>query len=318
MTVLVLTELVDPTADRVIELLNQRGVPMFRCDTSWFPMQLAVDAELVDGQWAGHLRTEHRQVELAEIRSVWYRHPTSFEFPSAMSAAERRHATYEAKFGLGGVLWSLPVRWVNHPARQADLYKPTQLTVAAGCGLRVPDTLVTNRPDALRKFADVHPAGVVVKQLGFASIAENGRRGALYAHLLADDDLDDLAGVEHSMHYLQAFVPKAYDVRLVVVGRGLFAVAIHPGSDAALVDFRADYSSLTYSVAATPGEVAAGVAALMDHFGLAYGAFDFAVDHEGTWWMLECNSVGQYTWLEDATGLPISAALANLLQEGPS
>lgn len=317
MTVLVLTELVDPTADRVVDLLNQRGVPVFRCDTGWFPKQLAVDAELVDGQWAGQLRTEHRQVAMAEIRSVWFRHPTAFEFPSSMSAAERRHAAYEAKFGLGGVLWSLPVLWVNHPARQADLYKPMQLAVASECGLRVPDTLVTNRPDALRRFADAHPAGVVVKQLGFASIAEDGGRRALYTHLLTDHDLDQLAGVEHTMHLFQAYVAKAYDARLIAAGSRLFATAIHAGSAAAMVDFRADYASLTYSVAMIPDRVATGVASFMEHFGIAYGAFDFAVDPEGTWWMLECNSVGQYTWIEDATGLPISAAVADLLQKGP-
>jgi hypothetical protein len=67
-TVLVLTELVDPTADRVIDLLNGRGVPVFRCDTGWFPQHLAVEAELVGGQWFGQFTTRHRQVELVPHR----------------------------------------------------------------------------------------------------------------------------------------------------------------------------------------------------------------------------------------------------------
>ena len=315
MTVLVLTELVDPTADRVIDLLNGRGVPVFRCDTGWFPQHLAVEAELVGGQWFGQFTTRHRQVELGGIRSIWYRHPTAFAFPDGMSGAERRHAAYEAKFGLGGVLWSLPVLWVNHPARQADLYKPTQLAVAARLGLAVPDTLVTNRPDAVRRFAEAHDA-VAVKQLGFGSIAEQGGRRALYTHLLTDDELADLASVGHTMHCVQAYIPKAYDVRLVAAGGRLFAIVIHAGSDTARVDFRSDYGSLSYAVADIPDPVTAGVAGFLAHFGLAYGAFDFAVDPEGCWWMLECNSVGQFSWLEDATGLPISAALADLLQKG--
>jgi ATP-grasp ribosomal peptide maturase len=315
--VLVLTELVDPTADRVVDLLNQRGVPVFRCDTGWFPQHLTMGAELVSGEWVGQLSTQHGQVELGDIRSIWYRHPTAFDFPAGISAAERKHASYEAKFGLGGVLWSLAALWINHPARQADLYKPTQLAVAARCGLQVPDTLLTNRPEAVPRFADKHPAGVVVKQLGFASIAEQGGRRALYTHLLVDDDFQHLASVGDTMHCIQAYIPKAYDVRVLAVGPRMFAAAIQPGSDAARVDFRADYPSLTYSVAAIPAPIAAGVSAFMDHFGLAYGAFDFAVDGEGTWWMLECNSVGQYTWLEDATGMPISTALADLLQKGP-
>lgn len=120
------------------------------------------------------------------------------------------------------------------------------------------------------------------------------------------------------MHFFQAYVAKAHDARLIAIGSRLFAAAIHAGSTTAMVDFRADYDSLTYSVATIPEQVATGVAAFMDHFRIAFGAFDFAVDSEGTWWMLECNSIGQYTWIEEAAGLPISAAVADLLQKGQS
>ncbi len=45
-SVLVLTHRFDPTADYVVEKLNRRGVPVFRCDTSEFPRTLSVSAEL--------------------------------------------------------------------------------------------------------------------------------------------------------------------------------------------------------------------------------------------------------------------------------
>ncbi len=53
--------------------------------------------------------------------------------PSRLSEPERAHAHREGKLGLGGVLSSLPVLWVNHPNRLADaLYKPMQLVVSEG------------------------------------------------------------------------------------------------------------------------------------------------------------------------------------------
>ncbi|GGJ84592.1 hypothetical protein GCM10010123_12780 [Pilimelia anulata] len=82
------------------------------------------------------------------------------------------------------------------------------------------------------------------------------------------------------------------------------------------MDFRADYASLTYRVVPTPPEVAAGVAAFLAHFGLAFGALDFAVDRRGRWWFLECNPAGQVGFIEDATGLPITSAIADTLMEG--
>lgn len=79
-----------------------------------------------------HRKRETRRVG---VRSVWYRRPTGFTFPDALTGARRRHAEREARFGVGGVLSSLPVAWM-HPQRDADaIYKPRQLALAARCGL---------------------------------------------------------------------------------------------------------------------------------------------------------------------------------------
>lgn len=313
MTVLILTEDVDVTVDPVIELLHGRGVPVLRCDTAWFPQRMGLDAEFRSGRWDGMLRAGQRLVPLSRLRTVWYRHPTAFSFPQQMSDAERRHATHEARLGLGGVLWSLPLRWVNHPARAADVYKPVQLAVAACCGLAVPDTLVTSEPAAVHRFVAAHPGGVVLKQLGFASIAEQGGRSPLYTRLLTPADLADLDGVQHTAHTFQQLIDKRHDARVIVVGRRVFTAALHTDDPAGRVDFRASYHTLTYTVVDPPGAVVAALERFMDHFGLAYAAFDFAVDHDQQWWFLECNPGGQYGFLEHHTGLPITQALAELL-----
>jgi hypothetical protein len=49
-SVLILTHRFDPTVDKVVEELNNRGVPLFRVDTSEFPERLSVGAELTKGQ----------------------------------------------------------------------------------------------------------------------------------------------------------------------------------------------------------------------------------------------------------------------------
>ncbi|MGH3995295.1 MAG: hypothetical protein ACRDSN_22870, partial [Pseudonocardiaceae bacterium] len=46
-TVLVLAEDLDRTADGVIRGLGERGVPVVRLDLSWFPQQLTLDAEFL-------------------------------------------------------------------------------------------------------------------------------------------------------------------------------------------------------------------------------------------------------------------------------
>lgn len=318
MSVLVLSEDFDPTVDAVIDELRLREVEVFRCDTAWFPARMGLAVELDDDRWAGSLATKDRCVSLGGLRSVWYRRPTAFVFAEEMSGPEHRHAAWEAKLGFGGVLADLPALWVNHPSREADAsYKPVQLATAIRCRLTVPPTLITNRPGAVRRFAAAQQGQVVVKPLAYGSVFEEGVGKAIYTHVLTAEELADLVGVEVTAHLFQrAILDKAFEARVTVVGRRMFTAAIHADSGAARTDWRSDYDSLRLSVIEPPGPVASGVLAFMNALGLRFGAFDFAIDTDGTWWFLECNSAGQFGFVEDSTGLPITAALVDLLERG--
>jgi hypothetical protein len=49
---------------------------------------------------------------------------------------------------------------------------------------------------------------------------------------------------------------------------------------------------------------------------LVYGALDFVVRPDGQWVFLEINAGGQYGWIEDETGAPLTGQLADLLAKG--
>lgn len=316
MTVLVLARDLDPQTDRVVEALSEHGVPVFRTDLAAFPQALSVDARLGPHGWEGVLATEHRQVRLGEIRSVWYRHPSHFVLPEGMSGPERRHAAAEARCGLAGVLSSLDALWVNHPARESDALKPRQLHMARQCGLRVPDSLITNRPDVVRDFADGAGGALASKTLAAALLVEAGHLQMAYTRRVEPGELRDLAGVDTTVHFFQPFLAKAWEARVTVVGDRVFASAIYAGSDAARVDWRADYDNLDYAVVEPPEPVSAGMLAFLRAFGLSFGVFDFAVTPDQEWIMFECNPFGAYRWLEEALDLPITSALADLLANG--
>jgi hypothetical protein len=52
---------------------------------------------------------------------------------------------------------------------------------------------------------------------------------------------------------------------------------------------------------------------LVRRLGLAYGAIDLIVAPDGRHVFVEINPNGQYLWIEDATGLPITEAVCELL-----
>jgi ATP-grasp ribosomal peptide maturase len=317
MTVLILAQDFDRSADQVVLKLNERGVPVMRIDTSWFPQQLTVDAEFDGGRWVGELRTPRRSVALESLRSAWYRSPTAFEFPEGMSRAEREHASREAKFGLGGVLSSLPLCWVNHPNRAADaVYKPLQLAVAARCGLTVPRTLISNDPDAVQRFAKDSKPGIINKALGTSRVLEEGVRKVGFTRRLTNEDLSDLRGINVTLHQMQDWVEKDHEARVVVIGDTMHAVGIYAHSEASHTDWRSDYNALTYGVLDLPPDVEKGLRAFMAEFRITYSAFDFVITPSGEWVLLESNPGGQYGWLESRTGIPLMDTLADLLAQG--
>lgn len=322
MTVLVLAEELDRTADGVTQGLVDQGVSVARLDLSWFPQQLTLDAEFRNGRWGGCLRTAHRVIELDAIRSIYVRTPSSFRMPEGMTAVEQDYARREAKLGLGGILLGLPdVLWVNRPDLAATAaYKPVQLATATRCGLSVPRTLVTNSQNAVTRFAAGSECGVVLKPLSTNLIWEDGTYKMGWTRRLSPQDLNDLRGIEMTAHQIQDWTPKQFECRAVVVGEDIFAVAIHAGSDASYVDWRSDLPALSYEVMELPEQVSTGLRMFMAELGLVYGAFDLVIgvgdQGEDIVSLLECNPGGQYGFLEGMTGVPITRSLVDLLARG--
>jgi ATP-grasp ribosomal peptide maturase len=312
--VLVLSAPEDATADLVESRLKDRKVPVVPMDTGDFPTRMRLDARNDAGCWTGTLRTASTSVRLEGVRSVYYRRPTRFRLPPGLVSGDTAFALTEAKLGVGGVLTSLAVTWVNHPARMAHAeYKPIQLAVADQLGLAVPRTLVTNDVDAVRSFARAIGRPIVCKT--FSSLLLDDGDGTVTSVFTttvdpAGIDRDQLAA---TAHLFQERVPKAHDARVTMVGHTAFAVAAHTDTAAGREDWRADYRNLRYQPTTVPDDVRLGMSAYLDHFGLRYGAFDFVVEPAGQWVFLECNPNGQWLWLEDEADQPISAALAAVL-----
>ena len=301
--VLMLTQPFDPTADYVVRELNQRGVPLFRCDPGDFPQRLVLNAQLNEG-WTGSLRLTDRTLELDRVGCVYYRRPSMFEFPSDL--AERKWAAAEARIGFGGVLSALPY-WLNHPADIARAeYKPVQLATARAVGLSVPETLITNDPSEAARFAADRE--VIYKPLTAARLSTSQ---IIYATAVTADDCD--GSIQHTAHLFQQRIHKQHEIRATYVDGVIHAARLDATSEAAGADWRADYNNIIYTPTTLAGEIAEAINRLMHALRLRFGALDLIVCPDGRTWFLEVNPNGQWAWIEDATGLPITASIADAL-----
>lgn len=216
---------------------------------------------------------------------------------------------------MGGVLASLNALWVNDPMKVAVAeYKPLQLRVASNAGLQTPRTLVTNDHVALTAF-ELEVGDLVCKQLSALALYDHGELTLTYTSRVAAADVDP-AALAVTVAQFQEWVPKAYEARVIMVGRRPLTAAIFAASDESRVDWRRDYSALTYVPIDPPAAVTQAMRRYLDVFNLAYAAFDFAITSSGDWIFLEANPMGQWLWLNEDAGLRIAEAFADLLTVG--
>lgn len=305
---MVVTNLDDPTADLVIKELHDRGVPVVRFDSGDFPHALSVAATITSSGLRGRLSTPSRTAELNAVRSLYYRRPSGFAFRH-LSEQDERFAIMQARYGLGGLLTRLPgCLYVNHPGCIGDAeFKPAGLAVAASAGFSIPPTLFTSEPDAARAFINRH-GPVIYKPVAAPLYRVDGISNTVQVAEVTSDDIDER--VAGTIHLFQHRVDKTADARVTVIGDQVFPVRI----DSDLLDWRTDYSRLTYRPTQLPKGLQDALHRYLSTFGLIFGAFDFAIDTDGRWWFLECNPSGQWAWLEPETGLPMLAAMADLLE----
>ncbi|MBT2365973.1 ATP-grasp ribosomal peptide maturase [Streptomyces sp. ISL-10] len=308
MTVLVLTCEEDVTADLVVAELHQQGVPLVRLDPGDLPGDVALSAEYVRGEFRGYLSTGGRVASVEGLRSVWVRRPgepaAHADEPSAWLTDESGHALY-------GMLDSTAARWMNHPSAAAKARrKPWQMRIAHRSGFPVPATLVTTYPSIARQFAEQYRQ-VVVKSVSGKSPGDPPM--ALPTTLVPPDA--DFSGVAAAPTLLQRYIPKRADIRLTSVGETHFAA--RKVAEADQVDGRFGDTDHTWEPVEVPVPIARAVETYKKHADIAYGAFDFAEDAEGTWWFLECNQGGQFGFIELETGQPIARAVAAWLGAEP-
>jgi len=317
--VLIVSGATDWSAQQVATQLTRRGAEHRWLDPADFPGSVRMSARL-DRGWRGLLNTPGGSLRWEEVSSVLYRRPRDFQMPAGMSEPERRFARAQARVGLGGVLASLPARWINHPGALADHeYKPLQLCLAESVGMTMPHTLISNDAAEVRSFAE-EVGEIVVKPLAEPIVPEAGTETVVWTRRLTSADVDDLGGVELTAHLFQQWLgPKAFEVRITVVGRRMFCVAIHAHSDAALTDWRSDYDALTYKVIDCPAGLREAIWAYMAAARLTYAAFDFVVTQDAEdYYFLECNGAGQWGWLAEECELPIAEAIADELIGEPA
>lgn len=313
--ILIVTSRTDYTADYLILRLNDLRLPYVRFNTEDFPFDAT--CSLGSAQERLCLQKAVRQVNLAEVRSVWYRRPQGPAFPADFDNEARDFVNHECREFLLGLWRSLACIWVNQPDKiRMSENKIEQLRRMKRMGMRIPETVITNDPDVARDFRMKHP-DIIAKTLRMSHGTLGDREFVIYTNQVLDDHVELLETVRFSPVIFQEKVEKASDIRVTVVGSKIFATEIHSQETSATsIDWRRDTLSLKHTVHQLPSDVERQCLSFVKSYGLVFGAMDLIRTPSSEYVFLELNPNGQWAWIEALTHQPITDKLIDVLTNG--
>lgn len=321
--ILILSEDGDEHADRVEAELERRGAEVARFDPAWFPAEAGLSLHVGGGAPTGTLAFRNHEIELERIRVLWRRRPGDPVAARALTGSAAAELVEHDSAAVLADLWELlPARHVpGTPDAIAHAgHKARQLLLAGRLGFELPPTLVTNEPDAFLAFHEARRGATITKRAAPSQrlTAADGEKLVRYTEPVRPRDLLHVEDLRLCPLLVQPYVPKRLELRVTVVGHQVFAAAIDSqATNHTRLDWRRyDDAGTPIAPFALPGEVANRCRALVQELGLRYGAIDLILTPDDRFVFLEINPNGQYLWIELATDLPISDAIADHLLEG--
>ena len=296
--------------ERVSEALARRGARPIRINTDQYPTALDLRLSLS----AGEASVGIGAVSSGEIRAAWLRRLYAPALPDAVPAEAQGFVRGEAREHWAGaldLLAALGVRLVNdpHAVSRVERHKPAQLLAASAAGLRTPETLVTNDPDAARGFYARCGGDVVVKMLS-ALQQSMGRGLRVPTRRLSEADLEGLDELRFGPMCFQERIAARAELRVAYVDGRLFAGKQR--CDAGAVDWREH--GQPWQPGTVDDDTAHALDRLMRRLGLLYGGIDLMVPEDGgPAVFLEVNASGEWGMLQRYLDLPIADAIAETL-----
>jgi hypothetical protein len=313
--ILILANKWDLTVDLVVLELRRRNLLFVRLNTEDLPRWSAV-ARFPEKSIL--LRSDDgTSFTLSDVQAVWNRRPGHVfdDLPpeERPSMATQKFVTDQWFAWLESLQLRDGIRWVNHPTANGLMEnKLRQLKLATELGFSIPDTLITNNSVEVQSWLSQLDGQAICKALYSPLIEEPTEDRFIFTNLLESvpDDFAESLRVAPAI-FQRALLPKA-DYRVTVVGSRVFAAKVDLSE--VILDWRTAKSDVNFTLYDLPAAVQKQCRQYVAVAGLSFGAIDL-VESNGEFYFLEINPNGEWGWLERPHGIPICAALCDLLSE---
>ena len=309
--ILIISSKEDSHAMAILTYLKNKNETVYLLDLSLFPQDSHISIKSNNkGEHNYIFSTKDIEINLSQCHVIWWRRPQPFQIHPNITEHEDMNFIYrECHATFSGIWAALNPFWINNPIQEEEASKKIyQLNLAQKLGFIIPDTCITNDPTQAKQFISFHnKEGVIYKP--FSGTEETWRE----TRLLKEEEHRLLDNVKYSPVIFQEYIQAEADLRITIVGKDIFTAAIYTNHASYKVDFRMVMNEATMEVFELPKKIKTLLLKLMDKLGLIYGAIDMRLRPNGDYVFLEINPSGQWLFVEDGTGLPITKTFAELM-----
>lgn len=310
-SILILGTREDQHVDRVIEKFSAIGFSEFSIIDFVSPCEFYLDMGR-DGVWT--LNVSGREIDKESI--VWDSarivEDTSL-YPRAEGYSSFVASEFEAFYKLVSGLFA--ENCFNSIYSRACMIKPVQQLIAAKCGFLVPETLVANTKNAVRGFPKEE---MIIKSLAAKSLGVGVINKLVMTMGVTKNEVmsEDEVSLRVCPHFFQEQIRKMYEIRVVVIGRDVFAFKIDSQrSKISSLDWRKSVDHNIFEPIELADEIIEKIHSFMAFSGLYFGGMDLIVSDSGDCYFVECNQLGAWAWLDGVGGVDLAMSHATCLVE---
>jgi glutathione synthase/RimK-type ligase-like ATP-grasp enzyme len=318
--VLIFTNKDDPHTDGLIDLAIKQNVAekIIRVNTEDILTNTLISFNSDDG-FSMTLKDSKRTFNDNEILSVWYRRPEKVETSHLMNLDVEDFVQGQISSLLIGVYIFLESKatFISplFSLRKAS-FKLPQLMLAKQLGFKIPKSIISNSIDEVELFFSENNL-VSTKSIDSPNFYYNGVNYPIYNRKLKSfqEIKSNSESISICPTYFQEFIEKQFDLRVIVIGKNVFAFKIESqNNEFSMEDFRGlSADLLSHSIYQLKESDIDKILKFTEIQNLNFSAMDFVINKDNELIFLENNPNGQWMWLEYATKFPLTEKMLNYL-----
>lgn len=327
--VVIISQQIDPSTDKVIDWLYYKGVSFARIngDEVLTPDSLTT-FELSADENKQTIKNKY-DISSAEISSVWHRRDATYFFPQNFLSDLRIENFYadmldnlSGEYSTGKKAFYACLEFNKKRLgnfRKSTLNKIDTLIIAKKNGIDIPATIITNSKADLKSFIKKH-GSVITKPIKQSFGFKNRKTDPVenYVNFTEEVTAEDLEKVPEKFFYslFQENLNKEIEIRTFFLDGECYSMAIFSQlDDQTKVDFR-KYNNNRNVPYRLSGALEEKIVKMMNELELNTGSLDIVKTKDGRFVFLEVNPVGQYEMTSVPCNYNLDEKIADYLTSG--